>query len=510
MSDTHAACMNFVNALEKLPEIIAQHEKRGLQLKEDIPVLQGIINKSWGKEDELKKLKSELRNIDLKIKQDLQKSPDEVIAEAKAKSAIQLEQKPEKYSSEEKQAAITITPNTADMAKKEDKDTSVEKMKVEYQTTPLYKQFEEMKKKHPDAILLFRVGDFYETFSKDAVAASEILGITLTRRANGKAAHIELAGFPHHALDTYLPKLVRAGKRVAICEQLEDPKRKVIIDRDTDTKEKVNKTSTGSDSKIKDETTVSAETNKTRVPQMVTVNGQKVTHGHAYQGSSNSNVWYFTAKLDGVQLKPQRMSEADVIAYAKREISVTSLMERYFPTKLLPKVPEGSFKMPADLPSSKDRLEKFNVYKEKDPSREDFGKYKFYAQVGEKKMSVLASSSDLSKYFDRVATPAQLTEKLFGERLHMPSAYKKYVLPDAVKEDQVRIFKSREGKWSVIVNMGERGNTPARALSYDDGFSYFSAKTASKGQLAAKYLGTEMNQMLSSPLVSKRESTLKV
>lgn len=90
--------------------------------------------------------------------------------------------------------------------------------------TPLMAQYAEMKKKHPDAVLLFRVGDFYETFSEDAITASEILGITLTRRANGKAAYVELAGFPHHALDTYLPKLVRAGKRVAICEQLEDPK----------------------------------------------------------------------------------------------------------------------------------------------------------------------------------------------------------------------------------------------------------------------------------------------
>lgn len=95
---------------------------------------------------------------------------------------------------------------------------------VKIAETPLMTQYVEMKKKHPDAVLLFRVGDFYETFSDDAIAASEILGITLTRRANGKAAYVELAGFPHHALDTYLPKLVRAGKRVAICEQLEDPK----------------------------------------------------------------------------------------------------------------------------------------------------------------------------------------------------------------------------------------------------------------------------------------------
>ncbi|MBD5183137.1 MAG: DNA mismatch repair protein MutS [Bacteroidales bacterium] len=90
--------------------------------------------------------------------------------------------------------------------------------------TPLMKQYAEMKTKHPDAVLLFRVGDFYETFCEDAITASEILGITLTRRANGAAQYVELAGFPHHALDTYLPKLVRAGKRVAICEQLEDPK----------------------------------------------------------------------------------------------------------------------------------------------------------------------------------------------------------------------------------------------------------------------------------------------
>ncbi len=95
---------------------------------------------------------------------------------------------------------------------------------VSYVETPLMKQYYSIKRKHPDAILLFRVGDFYETFGPDAIKASEILGITLTRRANGAAQFVELAGFPFHAIDTYLPKLVRAGQRVAICEQLEDPK----------------------------------------------------------------------------------------------------------------------------------------------------------------------------------------------------------------------------------------------------------------------------------------------
>ncbi|MCB0428623.1 MAG: DNA mismatch repair protein MutS [Flavobacteriales bacterium] len=106
------------------------------------------------------------------------------------------------------------------------------KNKKKVTETPLMKQYNEIKGKHPDALLLFRVGDFYETFGSDAVRASQILGIVLTKRANGSASEVELAGFPHHSLDTYLPKLVRAGLRVAICDQLEDPKAtKTIVKR---------------------------------------------------------------------------------------------------------------------------------------------------------------------------------------------------------------------------------------------------------------------------------------
>jgi len=96
--------------------------------------------------------------------------------------------------------------------------------KKKYAETPLMKQYNSIKTKYPDALLLFRVGDFYETFGEDAIKASGILGIVLTKRRNGAASFVELAGFPHHSLDTYLPKLVRAGNRVAICDQLEDPK----------------------------------------------------------------------------------------------------------------------------------------------------------------------------------------------------------------------------------------------------------------------------------------------
>ena len=98
--------------------------------------------------------------------------------------------------------------------------------------TPLMKQYNAIKKEHPKTLLLFRVGDFYETFGEDAIKASKILEIVLTKRANGAASHIELAGFPYHALDTYLPKLVKAGLRVAVCDQLEDPKKtKGIVKR---------------------------------------------------------------------------------------------------------------------------------------------------------------------------------------------------------------------------------------------------------------------------------------
>lgn len=116
--------------------------------------------------------------------------------------------------------------------KKEDSVARSNKTKEKQVETPLMQQYYRIKKQHPNAILLFRVGDFYETFGEDAIKASEILGITLTKRANGSASYVDLAGIPYHAIDTYLPKLVRAGQRVAICEQLEDPqKAKKIVKR---------------------------------------------------------------------------------------------------------------------------------------------------------------------------------------------------------------------------------------------------------------------------------------
>lgn len=140
--------------------------------------------------------------------------------EAKAKEEAEAEEK----ARQEQEAKERAEQEAKDKAKAE--EAAKPKQIVEAITAaPLMKQYEEMKKKHPDAVLLFRCGDFYECFGEDAQIASDVLGITLTTRANGKDKKIYLAGFPHHALDNYLPKLVRAGHRVAICEQLEEPKR---------------------------------------------------------------------------------------------------------------------------------------------------------------------------------------------------------------------------------------------------------------------------------------------
>ena len=133
--------------------------------------------------------------------------------EAKAKEEAEEKARAEQEAKDKAKAEEAAKPKQNDEA-----NTAVTLMKL----------YEEMKKKHPDAVILFRCGDFYECFGEDAQKASDVLGITLTTRANGKADKIYLAGFPHHALDTYLPKLVRAGHRVAICEQLEAPKTKKV------------------------------------------------------------------------------------------------------------------------------------------------------------------------------------------------------------------------------------------------------------------------------------------
>ena len=409
-------------------------------------------------------------------------------------------------------------------------------------------QYEALKRKHPDTMLLFRQGDFYNMYKEDAVKASIMLALDVSEKILplGKPP-VKTVSFPFHALDSHLPKLIRAGQRVAICDLI-DSKEQERAEK-TGKAEKAAKTgnTTPNDSdmaKKKKEQAVQEEPSKAarnanvekpadrkkadsrveaaegqkadgrqerkpREPQMVTANGGKVTHGHAYQGKDDPENWYFTAKIGGKQLKPQRMTPEDLASYQKKEMSVPQLMERYYPTKIMPKVPEEAFRLPKriDGPEGAVSIDKFNVYKEKDVQRPDYGKYKFYAQVGNAKMSAVASRQDLDAYFDRVATPAQLVEKNFGERLHLKSAYEKYRLPDGVDASGVRVAKDREdNKWKVSVDMGDRGRTSRHEISFDDGYSLFKAKTATREQIAAKYLSTEIKGMLAAATAKMEKS----
>lgn len=409
-------------------------------------------------------------------------------------------------------------------------------------------QYEALKRKHPDAMLLFRQGDFYNIYKEDAVRASVILALDVTDRILPQDKNpVKTVSFPFHALDTCLPKLIRAGQRVAICDQIDGRRQEKnekagmaekrarnskITPNDSDmAKKKKEQAVQEEPSKVARNATVEKPANgkkadsrveaaegqkadgkqerKPREPQMVTANGEKVTHGHAYQGKDNPENWYFTARIDGKQLKPQRMTPEDLTAYQKKEMTVPQLMERYYPTKIMPRVPEEAFKLPKpiDGPEGAVSIDKFNVYKEKDEQRPDYGKYKFYAQVGNSKMSAVASRQDLNAYFDRVATPTQLVEKNFGERLHLKSAYEKYQLPDGVDASGVRVAKDRDdNKWKVSVDMGDKGRTSKHEISFDDGYSLFKTKTATREQIAAKYLTPEIKGLLSAPAAKMDKS----
>ncbi len=427
------------------------------------------------------------------------------------------------------------------MAKKQEQETAAD----------MLRQFDSLKQKHPDAMLLFRKGDFYEMYREDAVKAAAVLAITLTSRVlPGEKAPVKYTLFPYHALDVYLPKLIRSGQRVAICDPIETPRQKKeekaglkagekskvkeeIIPNNTDmakkkkdqavqdkpvqidpnevkekpARQKSTEQKAGTEQKAEAKADANVEQQaeakkerKPREPQMVTADGGKVTHGHAYQGKDNPEDWYFTAKIDGQQLKPQKMDAADLAAYQKKELTVPQLMERYYPTKLMPKVPEDTYRFPRQMEGAEGAvaIEKFNVYKEKDEQRPDFGRYKFYAQVDGARMSAVASRQDLNAYFDRVMTPNQLIEKNFGERLHLKSAYEKYRLPEGVDPKGVRVAKDHtDNKWKVYVDIGDKSKTARHEISFDDGYSLFKTRTATREQIAAKYLTPEINGLLS-------------
>ena len=396
-------------------------------------------------------------------------------------------------------------------------ETKMERMSTEYNR---------LKAKHPDSIILFDTEKGYELFGQDIEVGKKILNLDTNH-------------FAPELMEYYLFQLVKSGKHIIINDEIDVYETKLNSRRETHNPIENNdmprkkKEKTPQEEHVKttksavDETTPKekksesqsatqgeAAERKPREPQMVTVNGDKVTHGHAYQSKTNPEDWYFTAKINGQQLKPQKMDPADLAAYQQKELTVPQLMERYYPTKLMPRVPDVSYQVANVLPGPEGNLtiDKFNVYKETDETRADYGKYKFYAQVGDKKMSTTASREDLNAYFDRVATPGQLVERNFGDRLHLQSHYEQFRLPEGIDPKGIRVAKDKEdGKWKVSADLGEgRGRTSRQELSFDDGYSLFKTKTATREQIAAKYLTEEINTKLAAPLSMEKSASMKM
>ena len=387
-------------------------------------------------------------------------------------------------------------------------------------------EYNRLKAKHPDSIILFDTEKGYELFGQDIEVGKKILNLDTNH-------------FAPELMEYYLFQLVKSGKHIIINDEIDVYETKLNSRRETHNPIENNdmprkkKEKTPQEEHVKttksavDETTPKekksesqsatqgeAAERKPREPQMVTVNGDKVTHGHAYQSKTNPEDWYFTAKINGQQLKPQKMDPADLAAYQQKELTVPQLMERYYPTKLMPRVPDVSYQVANVLPGPEGNLtiDKFNVYKETDETRADYGKYKFYAQVGDKKMSTTASREDLNAYFDRVATPGQLVERNFGDRLHLQSHYEQFRLPEGIDPKGIRVAKDKEdGKWKVSADLGEgRGRTSRQELSFDDGYSLFKTKTATREQIAAKYLTEEINTKLAAPLSMEKSASMKM
>lgn len=387
-------------------------------------------------------------------------------------------------------------------------------------------EYNRLKAKHPDSIILFDTEKGYELFGQDIEVGKKILNLDTNH-------------FAPELMEYYLFHLVKSGKHIIINDEIDVYDTKLNSIRETHNPIENNdmprkkKEKTPQEEPVKttksavDETTPKekksesqsatqgeAAERKPREPQMVTVNGDKVTHGHAYQSKTNPEDWYFTAKINGEQLKPQKMDPADLVAYQQKELTVPQLMERYYPTKLMPRVPDVSYQVANVLPGPEGNLtiDKFNVYKETDETRADYGKYKFYAQVGDKKMSTTASREDLNAYFDRVATPGQLVERNFGDRLHLQSHYEQFRLPEGIDPKGIRVAKDKEdNKWKVSVDLGEgRGRSSRQEISFDDGYSLFKTKTATREQIAAKYLNDEIGTKLAAPLSMEKSASMKM
>lgn len=351
----------------------------------------------------------------------------------------------------------------------------------------LITQYDAMKVKYPDAVLLFRVGDFYEAFKNDATKTSEILGVNLSQRKI-QGEDVLITVFPHLALDTYLPKLVKAGQRVAICEPLEERVKK----------------SENAESQLKKESDKVCNTVESihsqpldNKPLLTTPNGRNVTDAQVYMSKYRDDIFFFRASIDGKPLKPQRMSLEDAMLHLDGKTNAEYLMRTYYPSKMEVSLSAIEFKTDNKLSDGR-IVDKFTPYKESNVNNVDYGKWKFYAKVGDEKMSILPDPKDMTAFFDMSprATPAKLTEKYFGERLNLKSHYDQFKLPEGIDGSSVRISKPKNSKqFTVSVEVDDLGRTSKTPISYNDATSFFDTKTASAQQIAAKYLNSEIDNM---------------
>ena len=451
--------------------------------------------------------------------------------------------------------------------------------------SPIMKMYTSMKEQHPDALLLFRVGDSYKSYNEDALKASKHLGIELSSQQDG-TKQVE---FPKHELDKYLPMLIKAKERVAIADQDEN----ILHKQETQSKrqeedvkldnhrnpqkssETIGATSdqqqkfiddikaamgttrmvvlpdfgtqkgvvagTGEDKGISlsrvyawndnisfagsvpgDDSQkrryyhpenirpefydyLVSEVKKAVAPQLITENGQKVTSANLYESPKQEGKYFFYARLDGVGLHPKAVKPQDVEAFMKQELSVKDMFEKYYPTKMakqLDKEDFDSLKL-----SDGNELTKFRVYKQRNEEKSHFGEYLLYTEMGNKRFHATPLSHDqLDAYFDRTQSKGQIAEKVIGEQLHLKSAYEKYKLPENIPVQEVRVRKVPEGDWLISASLGDKGQTPERKVSSNDLYSLFKSKTATREQLAAKYLTKDLSR--SKPL--ERSQGLKI
>lgn len=440
--------------------------------------------------------------------------------------------------------------------------------------SPIMKRYTSMKEQHPDALLLFRVGDSYKSYNEDAVKASKHLGIELSSQQDG-TKQVE---FPKHELDKYLPMLIKAKERVAIVDQVENTLHKqetqskrqekdVKLDNHRNpqkSSETIGATSdqqqkfiddikaamgttrmvvlpdfgtqkgvvagTGEDKGISlsrvyawnDNISFAgsvpgddaqkrryyhpenirpefydylvSEVKKAVAPQLITENGQKVTSANLYESPKQEGKYFFYARLDGVGLHPKAVKPQDVEAFMKQELSVKDMFEKYYPTKMakqLDKEDFDSLKL-----SDGNELTKFRVYKQRNEEKSHFGEYLLYAEMGNKRFHATPLSHDqLDAYFDRTQSKGQIAEKVIGEQLHLKSAYEKYKLPENIPVQEVRVRKVPEGDWLISASLGNKGQTPEHKVSNNDLYSLFKSKTATREQLAAKYLTEDIKEL---------------